>query len=151
MSVGDGVADSDEGAQQSEEFQRIVLAGKSLQVVRAAGDAQGMPFHKPHGVEGLLRVRPTGQLVDGDDSGMFELSRDLRFSQEASPERRIMGTFGAKFLERDLAAQRAVVCEPDAADSSTGVQPYQAITLTGLGHAVHRFHAGPSFGLGLPG
>ena len=35
MGVGDGVADGDEGAQQAEELQRIILAAQSLLVVRA--------------------------------------------------------------------------------------------------------------------
>ena len=62
------------------------------------------------------------QLVDGHDTGMLELSGNLRFAQETSLRRAVVLLLRLQLLEGDVAAKAGIAREPDAAYASDGVE-----------------------------
>jgi hypothetical protein len=91
--IGYGVANRDKGAQQCRQFKGVELAGQPPGVVGAGGLSQGAALDAAHGVE-RLPARRARQLVNGDDTRVFELTGDLRLLEEACLERGLLGAFG---------------------------------------------------------
>ena len=76
--------------------------------------AQGASGHELHDDVGLHRLTAVGGrllagVVDGDDGRVVERGRALRLAAEPGLERRVAGQVGAEPLDRDHAAQAAVV------------------------------------------
>ena len=98
VSIGNRVADGHQGVEHGKEFEGI----RPPRVILPSHLAQGAALDESHGIKRLKRVRPAAQFIDGCNSGMFELSSDLRLAQEASTKHGVVGVFGPQFLESDL-------------------------------------------------
>src|SRR6516162_3978510 len=86
----DGVANTDKGVEQGDELQGPAIR---LRVIVAHGFGQRSPAHKTHRVERQFfrgrRLRRTirayswaDHFVNGNDAGMLQPARDLRFAQK---------------------------------------------------------------------
>src|SRR5258707_11319397 len=121
MSVGDGVADCDEGVEQLNLVERPGCTALSLIMKGPCRLRQCAAPNEAHGVERLIAAGPLAQFVDRYDAGMFELAGDLGFFEKACPLRRGICPLGTQFLEGHLSAQGAVAGQPDLADAALGV------------------------------
>ena len=71
------------------------------------------PLDEPHGVERMVVLFAAGELIHGNDVGMFQLPSHLRFLQEPAESADVGGPIDADFLEGDLAVEVAIVSQPD--------------------------------------
>ena len=77
--------------------------------------AQRPPFDKSHGVERMVVLLAAGELIHGNDVGMFQLPGHLRFLQEPAESADVGGPVDADFLQGDLAVEVGIVRQPDPA------------------------------------
>ena len=94
--------------------------------------AERLAADEPHGV---IRRVALAQLVDRDDAGVLELGGDLGLVEEPRADDGIIGLLGPELLQRDLAAERAVAGEPDAAHAPLGVEVGERVSVAGVGLA----------------
>ena len=120
--VADRLADVDERLEQPGQLQRVGRPGGATRVVIGDRLAEGAAADEPHGVERLVVLGPAGQLVDGDDVGVFELPGDLGLLEEPPPHLGVVGLLGLDLLEGDLAVEVGVAGDPDLAQAPLGVQ-----------------------------
>jgi hypothetical protein len=109
VGVGDGIGDGDDVVEQADALVDGGALGDEL-AERAAGD-------ELHGIE-RGAVGPAAGLVDRDDAGVLEARGDEGLAEEAD-----LADVGARdeLLDRDVAAELAVVDAGDAAEAAAAV------------------------------
>ncbi len=133
MAVSDSVTDRDKSVQERRQLQRIDLARQAPVVVRAGRFTQGATLDEAHRVERLPIIPPPHQLVDRDNARVLQLAGDLRLLEKTRPEFGMVGPLGPKLLQRDIAAEFAVVGQPNAADATGRVQSESGVAIVGCG------------------
>ncbi|MCB9543143.1 MAG: hypothetical protein H6703_11935 [Myxococcales bacterium] len=111
VGVGDGLTEPDEAGHEA---QALVEAGF------VGGGAQVVPADLLHRVVERA-VEAAADLVHGHDAGVFEQTGDAGFVEEAGLDDGAVGAAvedGAEALERDLAAEVAIVDAVDEADAA---------------------------------
>lgn len=75
-------------------------------------------------------VRSICDFVNRHDPRVFESPRSAGFLQKPCLNAGVkIAAFGTQVLQGNIASEDFVVCEPDAADSTGGVQPGQIVPL----------------------
>ena len=115
MGVGDGLAD---GVKSAEEFTEDDGIGSG--VVLLDDFIEGAAFDEAHDIIGIAGFIDS-ERVDRDDGGMFELSGDLGFVEEAFFEGSVVGVLGKDLFERDFAFDVLVARQVDESEAAAGV------------------------------
>ena len=100
--------------------------------------------HQLHGVERLARG-PAAGLVDGHDRRMLQARRDQRLADEAA---RRLGAAGDELLDRDRAAEAAVVRAEDAAEAAARELVAHVVAIDGHQRQHRSHHLGDGGGGG---
>ncbi len=132
----DGIAHGNERVQQRNPLHGVGAPMFSLFVIAPDRLGQGAAFDQAHRVKWLMILRPARQLVHGNHTRVFELSRDLGFSEESLPRVGARRTFGPQFLQCDVATQLDIAGDPDPADAARGVQVREFVAFPNIGSVI---------------
>lgn len=148
MGVFHGIADIDEAAQESSEFEPDEVwyeAGAAFCMEVIDGFFEAFTADEAHGVVGSA-IGILSEAVNGNDAWVFEIAGDFGFEAKSCATFFGVGVAVLDFFEGDFAVEFMIFGEEDFTESTFGVEANGAIAFVGRGGRARREISWVGFG-----